>query len=369
MTPLDYLWRTPFRVARLWTDTRTWAVKGEKIPSNAGLGLPQSTSTKLMRLLLEAGIALTPAKSYVDLAAWYPVFRYADAFATPGEELRLVASVKDWEDRLVQAIGEELGVGAAIHVARQHLGILHVADVAPLLGVGDLAYMAPPASIDHPEARPDYLADLPNGESILIESKGAVGTRSKLNRAIEKGKIQVDNIDFVAKAPRQVAGIPCCDRLVIASHFCVAGRHKRSKSTTIVIDPPAPSPGSDLPRSGSDLVARASYAKALNLAGQAMLARDLVDRRPLRVDGLPVLTIRNRDFIGLGPILLGGALVIEAAVAESLVRAEGADVRPFLERPLASVGEIRPSDEPDLLLLNNGIGLLPLPPWSWWWDR
>lgn len=366
--PLDYVFGLPFRVLRLWNDTRTWLVRGEKIPPNAGLALPDSTSTALMRLLLEAGIALSPAKSYVDLAAWYPVFRYADAFASPGGELRLVASAATWEDRLLQAIGEELAVGTAIHVARAHLGVVHIADVAPLLDAGDLVIKSPPLSVKHPGARPDYLAELPNGESILIESKGAVGTRAKLTRAIAKGEIQVDNIDFVRPTPRQVAGAPCCDRLVIASHFCVANQHARSRSATIVIDPPAPDRPRDVPWAGSDLAVRVSYAKAFNLAGQAILARDLVDRRPLRLDGLPETTIGNRRLLGLGTFVLGGTLVIEAAVATALVQAELGDLRPHLERPLASVREIRPSDQPDLVLLNNGVGLLrspPFLPWLW----
>lgn len=126
------------------------ALRTRGFPSNAGVAVPTSTSATRARLLLEAGLALTPATSWTDPAAWFALFRYANAFAARSSALRLVAGAQAWDARITQVLAEELGVGVAIHLARTFLDVVHVADFAPLLAAGEFAFANPPVSTVHP---------------------------------------------------------------------------------------------------------------------------------------------------------------------------------------------------------------------------
>ncbi|WNG39343.1 hypothetical protein F0U61_41030 [Archangium violaceum] len=346
--------------ASLWVDQRTWKLSPQRFPTNSGLSIPSAANATLAELLLETGIALSPVRSIFAPSAWYAVFRYSEAFAARSGKLRLVASAQDWESRLTAMLAEELGVGVAIHLARQFLGVVHIADIEPLIRAGEMGFMVPPVSSRHPEARPDYLGVLGNGECIVFEAKGVVGTASKLSEPLKKAEIQVDNIQFLKHRPRCVQGIPCADRIVIGTHFCIDGTHKNSETTTFLVDPPAPEhPVPEGP--GSDLPLRVAYAKVFNFGDAPLIADALLTRRDtIGVADLPGTQVGNWALRVIGPFLWGGFLVVDAELAAILDRGAREDLRAAVAERTARIGEELRGRElpPDFLMLNNGIGIL-----------
>ncbi len=328
-------------------------------PPNHGLNLPSRTRASLVRILLETGIALTPAESVFSPAAWFAVLRYWEAFSPRSLRLRLVPSSDEWDPRLVTILAEELAVGVANYLAREYLGVIHVADVAPLLHAGDLRIKNPPFSPKHPGARPDFLGVLSNDQAIVFEAKGAVGTRSRLTKPLQKGHIQVRNVDFVAYQPRTIGGAPACDRMVFGTHFCTEGKHPLSETTTVVLDPPGDAP-EDRRRLESDLAVRVAYAKIMNLADLSLIARNIVLRRGDEgLDDLPLVETGNLRLRLLG-LFPWGVLVLDDGVAQAL-RTAGNDLRDPVSEALRVFQprerEVRADEDRDLILLNNGVGL------------
>lgn len=344
----------------LWLDRRSWNLRTRGFPSNAGVAVPTSTSATRARLLLEAGLALTPATSWTDPAAWFALFRYANAFAARSSALRLVAGAQAWDARITQVLAEELGVGVAIHLARTFLDVVHVADFAPLLAAGEFAFANPPVSTVHPKLRPDYMATLSTGQAILLEAKGVVGTESKLTPHLAKGKGQVRNIEFVKHQPRSVAGTPCGDRVVIGTHLCIEGRHARSETTSEILDPPGPVHSGGVGE-GSDLAVRLSYAKAFNFAGTPGLGLALVNRLDLS-DFAEATRAEMGDlrisYLGAAP--WGDAIVMDATLAQLISRFGRSDIRAPVAERLQALAEksMLTEEESTHFFLNNGIGLV-----------
>lgn len=338
---------------RLWGDWREWDVAQEKIPKTSGLTIPATATAPLLQLLLEAGVALTPAVEFAASAAWFPVFRYADAFAPAHGELRIVPEAADWEASWVQSLAEDLGVGVAVHLARSIMGVDHFADVLPLLRRGKLTYATPPVDPKHPWIRPDFLGELPSGEVILLEAKGVAGTRSKLTPQLAKGERQVDNVELVAQAPRKQG----CERMVIGTHFCIDGKHNKSKTTTVLRDPPRPSSDRFNDPEGSDLAIRVSYAKAFQFANRPRLAWNLVAGIPVELGSLWIQTPRQLKILGPSPL---GTVVMDARVADAIQSAGRGNLRPGVQRAVAGLKEeYRAGPRDELIMLSNGVGLLP----------
>jgi hypothetical protein len=346
----------------LWTSRRTWQVEGRAFPPLCGVAVPKVASATIAQLLLETGVALTPAKSLYSPSAWFALFRYADAFAAKSTSLRLVAGAENWESRITSMLAEELGVGVAIHLARSVLGVVHVADFEPLLSAGEFTFVSPPVSAENPEARPDYLGILPNGQGIVFEAKGAVGAPGVTTKPLKKAKIQVRNVSFVRRVARTFGGVVSADRIAIATNFCIEGVNNRSETTSVLLDPPAPRRGpAEETGDGDDMGLRLSYAKAFNFADAPVAAHALVDRRDVALDAFPTVNTRAREHVILGAFPWGGVVTLDAKVARAIQASGREDLRRPVAEALAGLAPLEGADgEGDLVLLNNGLGLLRL---------
>jgi len=347
----------------MFADTRTWDVVPDSIPAHAGLSLPPQATATLARILLETGLALTPARSIWNPAAWFAVLRYADSFATQQRRLRLVPGADRWEARLLTILAEEVSVGMGMVVARDHLGVRHAADVLPLIEAGEVGYRAPPVDPKHPEVRPDYLCLDDHEEALFVEMKGSVGTRSAISRGLSDGKDQVTNVEMLRHRPRRRAGVVVADRLVIASHLCIEGRHPNSETATVVKDPPVVQPEHDDGGRASDLAVRLSYAKAFNFADAPVVSRNLLTGSRVNPGLPPPAELGGWRFQPVGPCPFGGWIGVEVGVWEALVASGRGDLSEALRRPLANVSDLlrknwAESDLPAWVLLNNGVALV-----------
>ena len=364
-------WPIPNVIELLWHDLRTWKVEKKTIPAPFNGNIDEDASTCLMRLLLEAGIALSPSKSVFSPGAWFATVRYAEAFAPRTTQLRLVRTCSDWDSRLLAVLAEELGVGVAMFHMRTHFGVRHVADVEPLIQKGEVGFVQPPIDPDHAKQRPDFLGLTAANEAVFFEAKGTVGTRSSVDPQLQKGKAQVRNVRSLRHLHRQTGGKGLADRIVVGTHFCVEGRHKRSNTTAVLLDPPDRSQRPDSDQTGRpDEILRNSYAKFFNLAERPTLAARLLGGHPWNPSGALVqVETDGWNLVGVGQSPWGGILVLDSSLWHAFAEAGSRDLSSTVHSRLNEIEGIfqeqphEGSNSSSIVMLNNGIGVW-LPPLS-----
>jgi hypothetical protein len=304
----------PLPFAPLPTDIREWPAETD--PTGLAMAVPFHNGDRirasLHRILIEAGIALTPATSVFDPRSWFALYRYGADFAGTAPRLRLYSGAAQKDPRHTGVCAEEVSTGITCYVLHEHLGLDHIADAYALVQSGDLEYVNPPS-----EERPDYFCLDYANEAVLAESKGAVGTRSRITRRIDpEGWGQLQNVRPL-NHPLRAA----CGRVIVGTHVCIDGQHGRSETTTILKDPVGER-GANQP-SESDMPIRVSYAKALRFAGADIIADALLLRRRLTstplADELEVIEVDRFPLVivGLSPM---GDLV---CMLEGIVNAFG----------------------------------------------
>lgn len=353
----DPFWRARHRFAPLWlpsmpspTDIREWNVEIDPPGTTLFHPLPAdgTMQVSLHRLLIETGIALTPATSAWDPRSWYALYRYGLDFAGTTPALRFYSGVKDKDPRLVAVASEELATGITCYLLREHFGLDHIADAYTCLHRRELEYVNTGSKV-----RPDYFCEDGAGSTVLAESKGATGTRSAITGRIDpEGWEQVQNVRPVNKPLRA-----SCGRVVIGTHFCVEGMHARSDTATLIKDPDGLSSRNADPE--SDTLMRLAYAKALRFSGHDLLAERLLgmqvemDLRPNDIDQWP--SIRGMRVMPLCSIPFGGVLCLHAQVIKPLLFTQGREVSVLVRRALKDIRKMRSELEGAGYALPNGL--------------
>jgi len=219
-------------------------------------------SASLRRILLETGIAQTPATSRLDPRAWYAIFRYGIEFAQRTQELRFRSDTHNKDPRLKAIAAEEISTGITCYILREHFNIRDICDAYDCIESGDIEYVNILS-----EKRPDYFCIGNEGNALIAESKGAIGTRCAVVSAVEsEGIEQVRNV-----RPTKIPLRMNCGRVVIGTHFCVEDMHTRSKTTTLIKDPDGDI-GPDKDQNSPNWPTYLAYAKAFRFCGQDILA-------------------------------------------------------------------------------------------------
>lgn len=269
IVPLAFPIIAPALPIQALQDVRSWDV----VLQPAGLVLPtpipgNTLNVTLFDILLQAGIGLTgvDVTAANDPRAWFAIYRYSDAFGLNGPGLRLDSRFWLMDPRLIGVVSEEVAVGIACYIMRNHLNIQHIADCEPMM----------PASVDfRPNApngeRPDYYCTDPGNTPIFCESKGVSGPQSRIRGPLAKGKRQVNNVVSVLGPTR-----PVCGRVVIGTRFAING-HYRQDTETYIRDPKIKEPVATNPEDDSHI--RAAYAKILKYVKQYELADRLLEHR------------------------------------------------------------------------------------------
>lgn len=282
----------PFIPSR--NDFREWNI--EIYPPNFSPKVPFFRNTlrvSLHRILMEAGIALTPALGPFDPRSWFALYRYGGDFAGTAPNLNFVSGTKTKDPRLSAIASEEIGTGICCYILREHFVLDHITDVLAAIKSGDLVYANTSSKV-----RPDYFCQDSMGEVVIAESKGVTGTRCNIvHRINNKGWAQVQNVHPVNHRLRKV-----CGRVVIGTHFCIQGVHTGSKTTTIIKDP-INEENHDMDNE-SDTLIRFSYAKCLRFIGQDVFADRLLIRQSMQeMLDYPVLKLNGIDVrvVGITP--------------------------------------------------------------------
>lgn len=332
------------------SDLREWNL--EILPPGFTPAKPFPTNRKLTvglhRLLIEVGIAQTLATTSWDPRSWYALYRYGGDFTGTAPSLRFYHGVNQKDPRLTAVASEEIATGITCYLLREHFGLPHIVDVYACMQNGELHY------INHPsKKRPDYFCQNNSGESVLVESKGAKGTRCDITNRIEpEGWEQVNNV-----SPTNIPLRPACGRVVIGTHFCVDGQHPRSETTTIIKDPDGKQSLNEDPN--SDMVLRLAYAKCLRFMGQDAIAERLIARMPIDkielIIDVPMKQFGRVRFLPLGMTAFGDAIGLYGPTAEALFSNSGRTIRNEVYQSLDGFSEIHGSIETPGYALPNGV--------------
>jgi len=238
---------------------------------------------------------------------------------------------------------------------REHLQVIDITDLYLLLG--DQVQYIP----DAPYAlRPDYYCTDIQNRVVLAESKGAIGTRSDITPHLERGQRQVENVVPTSAILREHGS-----RVVIATHFCVQTRHKRSDTTTIIRDPVGHA--GHLKEPSDDLPVRLAYAKYLNHVGLDYLTYLLLNRQPWpTADSAArrelVVSVGGFRFVPLAVSPSGGFMCILEDVYDGMARLVEGGLTEYVNRHLEPLQRARPSLTAGFIL-SNGIAVFPtIPP-------
>lgn len=288
----------------------------------------------LYRILLEAGIAFTQGVGLQvpSPSALAPIFRYIDLFTGTGPGMRLIGELQYVDPRFKQLIAEEIGLGIAWYILKEHLDAVHIADAGPLLNPPPgqpalLAFVAGNAD----NKRPDFYCETPNSEILLAESKGTVGPRSKMtgpSGPLAKGWHQVNNV-----TPTSAQVRPQCGRVVIGTNIQLDLPSIRSDSMTHIRDPVGPEQ-KEL-QDENDFAIRVSYAKVLKYVGEIGAAELLIARQQWPSHSVPGIQWNRLSLIPLGFAPIGGLVAIEQSVFEILRDNHAGSLRPTLDAALS----------------------------------
>lgn len=345
----------PFRLPFMpsVTDEREWNI--EVAPPHFTPDVPfhpsQGLRVSLHRILIEAGIALTPATSTWDPRSWYALYRYAADFAGTAPRLRFYEGTAKKDPRLSAIASEEVATGVTCYLLREHLEVNHIADVYACLQHNELRYISPKN-----QNRPDYFCETTGGKAVIAESKGAIGTRSNITSRIDpQGWAQVQNV-----APLNLPLRDPCGRIVVGTHFCVAGRHGRSETTTILKDPEGDQGTADNPE--SDMVVRLAYGKVLRFMGQDAIAERLIyGVTPLdwpELGEIELPGIRGIPVFPFGYSPFGDVIGLYGPTAKVLLGANEGSVKSSINESLANFGKLRPELSGGSYGIPNGVVII-----------
>ena len=256
-------------------DMREWEVEFQPPNCNAPVpisGNPPMLRASLHRILLETGIAMSRATVSSDPQAWFALFRYGQMFCHKSVGLEFRSDFLDLDFHLRGLAADELSNGIAYFILREHYGLHHISDVAPLIAKTNLNPQLRYVPGSQSEIKPDLFCEDATGHTVIAEVKGTATPYGKLK--IKKGLEQVQNIEPITKPLRGN-----CGRIVFGTHFKVDGEKKPGTTRTVIVDPPA-EPGSPTDPA-SDEVIRHSYAKCfrflgLNSLSDAILLKSII---------------------------------------------------------------------------------------------
>ena len=328
-------------------------------------------STLLVRdLLLCAGLALSPATSIDDRAAWAFLVEHAGSIHPRPGRLRIVDESKHWDARIQTLFSERLGAGLTVwHLWRQ-FGVVHIADVAPFLSraIADPSNPFHGKQVrllnTHGQLRPDFICLTRSLDAVLAESKGSFGAPGVFNAAVRtKAKNQLNNLQPVGVSLRADE-----NRLAFGTNLRRTSESVQSehKDTGVYVDDPD---GDERPLNfdaAADEVVIHAYSKLLQFLGLGFeayllrrgirpLLRNPDERNVIEVRQEPVLVLQDLFGFRFGlPVSLAEGLFNEPerGVAERVGKVlEASTILRQLDRQSREPG----GASEDLFVLPNGL--------------
>lgn len=357
-----------------------WGVLSPRLDDYAGMAcetfkcrskLPNWVSAPLWEWLLAAGLASSTAVDFRDTAAWgflvehqaHVFARQRTAFFLPPEPaIRAIDESADWPSRLKGLFAERFAMGAAVRLLWEHFGIVHVADVGPMLRVpattgpfrGRRLRLLPPT-----RQQPDFIGLTAAAEGVIVEVKGALGKPSAIPRAtLERAKNQTRSIRPVGFKLRHYDA-----RLAFAVTLLrdadTKSARRQHESTVRIEDPPGDDDAAIELTADPNKIALHSYCKFLAFGGLGDVARTLLAGKPAPIPDLGSVSLNDTNMRRLSTVR-GISFLMERGVCEALFSGEPQSLFENVSSRLRTIGW--PQPQPDLtrnsmLIAPNGTAL------------
>ncbi len=306
------------------------------------------------RLLLEAGIALTPATSWSDGRTSFAIAKYGWYFRglVNNAPLVLDSSCSEMDPRMKGIFAEELAVGMATMFTKDYLNITNIADVKSAIRHNHVRHSVASGKKRNKSGKkakrpgkksPDFCGIDSDQRMSFIESKGTLVSLGEARRQINRGKQQLSAVD-----PLQLEDGP---RFVISTYFSVAENSNNNEQTTVFVDDPFEDYKRYPDKLAGDRFIRLAYAKVLRFANRNDLAELLLKRkhwpmRPYSPDE------RRRQFLPIGFDSVGNCVLLLHDIfwlLSTSSRTNLATRLPEIRVPKESLGKI---------VLANGVALV-----------
>lgn len=313
----------------------------------------------LYRILLEAGIAFTQGVGFQwpHMSVLAPLYRYVDLFAAGTPNLRLIAGFKNVDARFKQLLGEEIAIGIALYVLQEHMNIIHISDVGPLLHPPNGQVQRVQFAAAHVnEKRPDFYCQDNANEVVFAESKGTCGPSGPLTRAdgqLERGCHQVNNVDPVGGVVRHQ-----CGRVVIGTNIQFDTPGVRIDTTTYIRDPIRSDDTSKA--TDDDFPLRVAYAKILRYSGSDVLAEFLLGRMNWPVIVVEPISFNNLTLVPIGRSPIGGMITVETGIFEALSESGKSGFRDRIHNLIGAFANASESlkEQNEAIIRPNGVVVL-----------
>lgn len=336
----------PVRGAPSPTDWRQWSIELDP-PSTILHKQIQGEKIKasLHRILIEAGIALTEAEKSIEPQSQFALLRYGPDFQGTAPNLRLKTAVKDRDSHLKGTLSDEIAVGICCYLLREYLGVVHIADVKPLLGRSVQL-------VSDSKGTPDFYCIDWQDQVVFAESKGTTGGRTGLQAPLLKGWRQVQNVESTTRSTRQ-----SCGRVVIGTSLAIEGVSNED-TFTVIRDPEGNRGGWD--HANDDFPIRQAYAKVFNYAGQYTIAASLLQREPWQPLANDIALIDTSFRVTpLGMLPTGDLLTLYTDIYNALAEIPlGDKLISYLTRALFEFSRYRERLS-SVITLPNGVVVIP----------
>jgi len=242
------------------------------------LGAQPDLSVLLARLLVETGIAVTPAAHpLTDFRAGFAVVRYAEYFRAAQNAATHPLSINNdpalRSSRFKQLMAEELASGVACYLVREYLDVVHIVDYQVWLNLTNQRAVG---------RHPDYLCITSTGEALLVEVKGSItARRTAMNKPLARARAQLTNGVFGGERVRTAGS-----RFAIATNLLLQGGTNPRSITYIeeVLAPVGKNPATNPGAVPAGDPAALSFCKILRYVGLDEPAERLLKGEPIHLD-------------------------------------------------------------------------------------
>ncbi len=253
----------PLRSVDVSVRTETWP-RG-KIPPPGLSALAGTQQVDIADVLREVALRTSPpislGFSLADCWAW---LRYAPALDM-GPGLRLRSEWRDLDPHQKTIFSDDWGVGLSMHLLDDALNLANATSTSYFLSQTQNAWLMR-SGRRGPSKSPDFIAQDMTGAVHIIECKGSQSNPATLEKQIEAGRAQKQNIRFSS-------AISVGERLVVASF--IPQSHSVFDALVVIEDPPEDEeePVLDMsPEEVEEIIVRGELASTLRVARLPKLA-------------------------------------------------------------------------------------------------
>ncbi len=260
-------------------------------------------------LLLDTAISTrSPIITGFNLSDYWAWLRYGESFDV-SSELKLKNEWKHVDPHQKTILSDELGVGSTTHILKKHLGFKSFVDTQYMMNVVmPNKFNLVKKSKVGPSKAPDYIGRDKLNNLVALECKGTQNTISALNKSMDKGIVQKNNLAAINKKTL---------KLGLVGGLFIPQNNSKEKAIIIYKDPEWDEFESMIESISKDMIVasiiQGSFAKQLALAGlkkaSLEVATNDLEKPALLSKGAinEIVSLKNKEIV-YNPGVMGASI-------------------------------------------------------------